>query len=456
MLCEKCHHCGLCEGDGLNAKNDASMRIVRSIILPFEPSEKDEFGLGIAIDIGTTTIVCASYSLCDEKQLSLVSQANKQRKYGSDVLSRIQFASNSPDGAKILHDTIALQINSLLSRLLSLTALKLSRGMRVQVSRVVVTGNTTMLSIALSKSLSSLSIAPFTPPSFFDMEVLYSDFIKDTKLPFSAIPLTTPLYFPPIISAFVGADTVCAMVATGFGLTSKPKMLADIGTNCEMAIQTKEGEIICTASSAGPAFEGGGVSFGMSATEGAIASSAIKDDTLGGKSIEYTVIGKGRAKGICGTGLLSVIHSFLELGLIDNYGTIQGENIEKILLRDGVSLLQDDIRSIQLAKAAVRTGLDYLSSYEKSEKNKSDMSLYLAGGFGTAVDISDVVSLGMIEPLLKDNAVAVGNAALAGSVAILLRDEYKMRAKEIAKKAKSVNLATIASFQDSFINNINF
>ena len=84
------------------------------------------------------------------------------------------------------------------------------------------------------------------------------------------------------------------------------------------------------------------------------------------------------------------------------------------------------------------------------------MSLYLAGGFGTAVNISDVVSLGMIEPLLKDNAVAVGNAALAGSVAILLRDEYKMRAKEIAKKAKSVNLATIASFQDSFINNINF
>lgn len=451
MLCEKCHHCGLCEGDGTNTNDDSSMRISLEGILPFVPScsEVQDSKVGFAIDIGTTTIVCSLYALSSERRIATVSQANVQRKYGSDVLSRIQFACQNENGSKLLHDSLVFQINSLLAQSLSIAAVNMPRGSRVDVRKIVITGNTTMLSFALSLNTSSLAISPFTPPSLFDIDITYADVLKDARVNFAAVPLETSVYIPSVISGFIGADTVCAMAALNFTNAEK-KIVADIGTNCEMAIQTAKGDIICTSASAGPAFEGGGVSAGMSACEGAIASSKIKSDELGSKAIEYSVIGNGRAKGICGTGLLSVIHSFLTLGFIDPYGTMQGDK-GALLLRDGISLLQSDIRSIQLAKAAVRTGLDFLLQYDKS-----DMPLYLAGGFGTAVNISDVAFLGMIPPFLTKKTIAAGNVALSGAVAILLRDEYRAVARTIVKKAKSINLAEANGFQDSFIANINF
>ena len=137
MLCEKCHHCGLCEGDGTNTNDDSSMRISLEGILPFVPvcSAVQDSKAGFAIDIGTTTIVCSLYALSSERRIATVSQANAQRKYGSDVLSRIQFACQNENGSKLLHDSLVFQINSLLAQSLSIAAVNMQRGSRVDVRK---------------------------------------------------------------------------------------------------------------------------------------------------------------------------------------------------------------------------------------------------------------------------------------------------------------------------------
>ena len=245
-----------------------------------------------------------------------------------------------------------------------------------------------MLSIAANVPVAALASYPFEPVSLFGNFYKLKDIVSDTRLPYFPIDPSTPVFIPACISAFVGADTVCAMLDSGFGLFDKKgRVLADVGTNCEMAIQTPSGKIICTSSAAGSAFEAAGIKEGMSACEGAIASSYIKNN-----NIFYRVIGGGKARGICGTGLLSVINSLVQTGKIEKNGAIVS-NLDYIELCDNVKLYQSDIRNFQLAKAAVYSGLSYLI---KEISFDEKYSLYLAGGFGTKLNVNEAINLKMI------------------------------------------------------------
>lgn len=455
MLCEKCHHCGLCEGDG-KSEDSSNMQISVDGLLPFEPcgGAIADARICIAVDIGTTTIAASSYAMSSEKRLSYVCAVNEQRSFGKDVLSRIAFSSEAHNGIlgqQILHEKIVLQINALLSKLISQTTFLLPRGFRVEVAEIAITGNTTMLSFAFNLDATPLATAPFTPPSLFGASFLYGDFLASVRVPFAPVPLSTPIFVPPCISAFVGADTVCALTACGFGADNSARMLADVGTNCEMAIQSSAGKITCTASAAGPAFEGYGISAGMSAASGAIADVSVHSDGLGGKALACSVIGGARAKGICGTGLLSALGAFLELGLLSFDGAISGD-ADRILLRDGVFLLQSDIRAVQLAKSAVKTGLDFL--LERAGENAGIQKFFLAGSFGTKLKITDAVKIKMIPSQLAPVALSAGNAALSGAAAVLLRKELRVCAKKIAENAECVNLAEVSDFQERFLSNL--
>jgi len=451
MICEICRHCGLCEGDGKSSA-DEKMTILSAGILPFKArgGEIADSKVCIAVDIGTTTIAAACYSLSTQECLESVSSVNPQRAFGNDVVSRIQFALSG--GAKKLRDCVVCEVNSLLSRLLAKTSLKLPRGFRPETTCLCITGNTTMLSLAFALDVSSLALAPFSPPSTFGKYFLYGDFISGARISFPALSPDTPLFVPHCAGAFFGADAICTLVACGFGKDDKVKIAADVGTNCEMALQLPTGKIICTASAAGPAFEGCGIEFGMSAKEGAIASAAIKDDGFGNKAFEFSVIGKTMAKGICGTGLLSALSVLLTLDLVDKSGEIKNES-GVILLRDGVTLSQKDIRALQLAKSAVKTGLDFL--VEKCPDGVA-VEFFLAGGFGTTMKIEDATSISMIPHRIEKNAVAAGNTALSGAAAIMLESEMKERALRIFKNAECVNLADLSDFQERFISNLDF
>lgn len=451
MICEICRHCGLCEGDG-KGSNDEKMTILSAGILPFKARGGDlaDSKVCIAVDIGTTTIAAACYSLSTQECIESVSSVNPQRAFGNDVVSRIQFALSG--GAKRLRDCVVSEVNSLLSRLLAKTSLKLPRGFRLEITCLCITGNTTMLSLAFSLDVSSLAFAPFNHPSTFGKDFLYGDFISGARLPFPAISPDTPLFVPHCAGAFFGADAICTLVACGFGADDSVKIAADVGTNCEMALQLQTGKIICTASAAGPAFEGCGIEFGMSAKEGAIAGAEIKDDGFGNKVAEFNVIGRGRAKGICGTGLLSSLSVLLSLDFVDKSGEIKSKN-SLLLLRDGVTLSQKDIRALQLAKSAVKTGLDFL--VEKCPENAA-IEFFLAGGFGTTMKIEDALAISMIPHRLEKNAVAAGNTALSGAASIMLESDMKARAEKIFKKAECVNLADLSDFQERFISNLDF
>ncbi|MCR5607233.1 MAG: ASKHA domain-containing protein [Treponema sp.] len=446
MLCKICHHCGLCEGDG-RFKNDESSMLIETNSALNNSIKNLDGKIGIAVDIGTTTIVASSYSFPACIKIADVAEVNAQRAFGADVISRIKYAKDS-SSLKKLHDVFIRQLSNIFTRLLASTNEKLARGCSIDVLRIVFCGNTSMLSIAMNIPVTSLASYPFEPASLFGDSYTLKDIISDSRLPYFPLKLSTPVFIPACISAFIGADTVCAMLDSGFGENAENgKVLADVGTNCEMAIQTPTGEIFCTSSAAGSAFEAAGIKEGMAACEGAIAASYIKDS-----NIFYRVIGGGKAKGICGTGLLSVINSLVQLGKIEKNGAI-ASNIDFIELCDNVKLYQADIRNFQLAKAAVYSGLSYLM---KNASHEDKYSLYLAGGFGTKLNVDEAVKLKMIPEFFNKNSFAVGNAALSGAAKLLFNDDLINRSNLIQQKAKSINLALEADFQNIFISSIDF
>ena len=309
--------------------------------------------------------------------------------------------------------------------------------------RIVISGNTAMESFVLGISAVSLAQFPFSLPSKFGFSVESNELGN-----FETIPPDCEFYFAPAIESFVGGDTVCAMIACGFLEKVENKFLADIGTNCELCVYSADSDkIFCASTSAGPAFEGYGIDCGISAQEGAIA----KVEFLKNNEIKCFVLGNGKAIGICGTGILSAISEFLKSGIIDFFGAfVSGK--EKIILQNEIYICQKDIRNFQLAKSAVLTGLEILS--EKSGCKSG--TLYLAGGFGSLLDIKDACAVKMIPSFLSEKTFAAGNASLCGASILLLNLGLRKSACELAENSVHVDLAQDKSFENLYIKNLNF
>ncbi len=372
------------------------------------------------LDIGTTTLALALVSLDDKKIIKVITRNNPQRLYGADVMTRIDYCrKNSVDS---LQTILIEEINKMVGNFYIPQSLKM-----------YVAGNTTMVHIFLGVDPSSIGVSPYTPT------FLESKCVKGEKIGLNVHEIISL----PSISAFVGADLVAGMNFTGMPSNHKYNLLIDLGTNAEVVLYSK-GNILCTAAAAGPCFEGANITCGMSATDGAIYSFAIKD-----KIPQIETIAKGDIKGICGTGLVDMISELVKIGEIDETGFMECE--EYYVTKD-VFLNQKDVRQFQLAKSAVCSAVMTLMnmaeiSFEDVEK------MFISGGFSAKINVDNACFVGLLPTELKEKCVPINNSSLLGAV------KYACEQNDLSQyvdNSKYVDLSTNAMFMDVFIENMEF
>lgn len=400
----------------------------------YDGTEKDI--LGFAVDVGTTTIAMRLYSLTDGALLASSCALNGQGAYGADVLSRIAYADKH--GHSAVHEGTIAQLGQMMREALAQAGAEADR-----VRRVVVTGNTTMLHFLAGLDPHGIGIYPFTPES------LFGETLSAREL-FPFLPEAAEVYLPRCISAYVGADVVCGLLAGGFGAGGEPRLLIDVGTNGEMVLETG-GELRCCATAAGPAFEGAQIFMGMTASDGAISRVAWEDG-----EIVYETVGGVPAKGICGTGLIGAVRAMLACGALDMTGAMNGEDNDVFRIADsGVVLTGKDIREVQLAKAAIAAGVDtLLDSAGLSPGGVGEV--LLAGGFGSAIDPADAMGIGLIPADFDGHVRAVGNVALSGAAAMMMSHEARRAAEKLALRTREVPLSTSAVFMDRYMEQMMF
>ena len=401
-------------------------RIVTDGILPsFEIAPSFE-RFGVAIDVGTTTIASKLYDTRGNV-LGETACLNPQKEWGADVISRIESALGGR--AVELTRVIRCAIDKIIYELSDKANISSK-----DIDGAVITGNTVMLSLLAGESVEPFSYAPFKAERLFGESILVK------KLELSSLAAETEVYFPPCISAFVGADTVCAVIAAGMCQNSVA-MLADIGTNGEIALWRNSRLSVCSTA-AGPAFEGVGISMGMRASSGAIDKVSIVNQRLCSH-----VIGGGLPLGICGSGLIDAVACMLDLEMLDESGSLEEENI---VVGGTVCVSQNDIRMLQLAKGAVCAGM--LTLIEAENTNPSDIQrLYIAGGFGSYLNKSSATRIGLIPKELSEKMQVVGNAALGGAAMLLLNEKERNNAFDLARKATTVELATSSVFVEKYM-----
>ncbi|MDF2684964.1 MAG: ferredoxin, partial [Clostridia bacterium] len=400
-------------------------------ILKFK--KEHENVIGVAVDIGTTTVAVRFYDLINGRHLFTQSAINAQKNYGADVMSRIEYALNNQDGDATLHNAITSQLNGMLNAFSKYSEIPLN-----DIAEIVIAGNTTMELLAAGYSIKSLGSLPFIPESFLDEYKYASELGYNTP--------SAQIYFMPAVGGFFGGDAVSVMVAMDFD-DEKPKFMVDIGTNGEMAISTGNGnDIFGCSTAAGPAFEGACIRFGTGSVEGAINKVILN----GNDKFTFKTIGDKPPIGICGSGLIDVTALSIKKCYIDETGRIdevlplfEGENSIP-LIADDIMVTQRDIREIQLAKAAICAGVKVIinSANKKTEKNLNIDDIFIAGGFGTALNLENAKIIGLLPPEYCDKAVTVGNAALQGAIMCLLSKNCRERAKALAKKVKLVDLSS--------------
>jgi uncharacterized 2Fe-2S/4Fe-4S cluster protein (DUF4445 family) len=399
--------------------------------IEFTPQE----GLGIALDLGTTTLVAQLVDLRDGQILAVETSLNPQARYGADIMSRIQLSVHEGK-QKALEDLIRGRTGQLV-KLVTRHALRDQPPLR----RVVVVGNTVMHHLFCGIDLEPLAGVPFEPKRL-GLEVFRA---SDLGWDVEGSP---EVRFLPCLGGFVGSDLLAGILATRVHLQESPTALLDLGTNGEIVIGSRD-RILCASTAAGPAFEGARISRGMRAASGAIAGVARESNRW-----RLRVLGGGTPTGICGSGLVDAVSVGLDLGLIQPSGKLEGGDSEWKLC-EPVSLTQKDIRELQLAKGAIAAGVRIL--LEELGLSPSDVRrVHLAGAFGNYVDRESARRIGLYSFPAESVEVA-GNAALHGAkLALFARDADESAYSEIRSLVQHVSLADSAHFQDLFVEAMTF
>ena len=402
--------------------------------------------VGMAADIGTTTVAVFFYNLITGRHLYTASCLNPQKAFGADVMSRIELCVNDSENVKILHGIIINALNVLANEFSQNTDIK-----KEFICDCVIAGNTTMQLLAHGLDPASLGASPFIPQSLFGCEVKSRDIGLN-------IPGNT--YFMPAIGGFLGGDITACLLSRDFDRIKHDAFLIDIGTNGEMALLSS-GKIIACSTAAGPAFEGAKIRFGTGSINGAIKSFKLED------GLKTETIGNAPPRGICGSGLIDAAAEFVRERLIDETGRIDEdyEGSYKNLIcdtQDGLSLAltedksiyltSRDIRELQLAKAAIRAGAITLLKSADSESAAG----FIAGGFGSAINLKSAAVLGLLPKELSFNAQAIGNAAGSGAVKCLLSRKNRTRAQKIADNVQVIDLSVNKIFEEEFIEGMMF
>jgi uncharacterized 2Fe-2S/4Fe-4S cluster protein (DUF4445 family) len=394
----------------------------------FTPRE----GLGIAVDIGTTTIVAQLLDLSSANVLSVRTALNPQARYGADIMSRISGAVLDGVQPKLV-ELVRKQVGKMIGGLL--TSHENSDG---EVRQVVLVGNTVMHHLFSNLDIAPLSYYPFESPN------LGSQHFKSRDLGWD-IPGDPPVTFLPCPGGFVGSDILAGVIATGLHEHTDYTCLIDLGTNGEIVVGNKE-RILCCSTAAGPAFEGAGISHGMRASTGAISEVDIEDGKL-----SCAVIGHVPPRGICGSGLVDAIARMLDLKMVGSDGLILGEN-DSIEVCPPITLTQLDIRQLQLAKGAIAAGVRILLR-EMGISSDDVKSVYLAGAFGNYVDSESARRIGLLS-FREDQIVPAGNTALRGAkMTLFLEPEVSAN---LQKRMVHIGLSTDPDFQDIFVEEMGF
>ncbi len=384
---------------------------------------------GAAIDIGTTTLAARLYD-AEGTLMAEAAAMNPQDTFGADVVTRMEAALKG-EGEQ-LATTIIGALDALLKELKQKTAISAIDGL-------VLTGNTVMLHLLTQTDPAPLSKAPFQADRLFGEE------IASEALGLKELAPGTSVYLPPCISAFVGADTVCAMLSSTFCDQNETRLLADIGTNGELALWHRGTLTVCSTA-AGPAFEGAGISMGMRGESGAIDQVTCQYGEL-----QAHIIGEGIPKGICGSGLVDAIACLLELEELDETGFLE----EDAVIAAPVALTAKDIRMVQLAKSAICAGIIALLTSAELTPGQVDR-FYIAGGFGEYLNLISAARIGLFPAELAGKVRVTGNGALSGAALLLLDRSCRTKAMELAKKAGHLELANDPTFAEEYMNGMMF
>lgn len=410
---------------------------------------------GLALDIGTTTVVGALTNLRTGAVEAVQSTLNGQAPHGADVISRISFTMMEPGGLDTLHANVVETVNALLDRLLAASGVA-----RENVYEAVAVGNATMIHLLLSIDPEPISVAPFIT-TFNEAAT-----VNATEIGLKLHP-NARLSTLPHIGAYVGADIVAGVLATGIarGEDDRLSLYIDVGTNGEIVLGSSR-RTLATAAPAGPAFEGAQIKCGMRASEGAIEGVTIRDD------VELQVIGgEVRPIGICGSGLVDAVAELVKVGLVDRSGRlarveqvrgnlpdaivdrlIEVNGVRSFLLttpEEGIVLTQPDIRALQFAKGAIGAGVQVLM--QRLEVTADDLyQVLLAGSFGSYINPASARAIGLVPWLPVERIVAVGNAAGEGAKIALLSFREREAASRIPDFIEYVELSGRPEFNDIF------
>jgi uncharacterized 2Fe-2S/4Fe-4S cluster protein (DUF4445 family) len=423
-----------------------------------EPGDTGSTAYGVAFDIGTTTVVAYLADLSSGRRLGASSELNPQRRFGADVISRIQHTVSEPDGLETMSRTIVDCANRLIARL--------AADHRLEPARIVAAsfaGNPTMIHFLLKLPARNLSVSPFIPVTTRLLKLRAAEL----NLDINPSGLATVL---PSVSAYIGADTVAAILASGMDRDSRITLLVDIGTNGEIVLGNADWLYACSAA-AGPAFEGANIRNGIGGVQGAI------DRVRFVPEFGFDTIGDAKPVGICGTGLVDAVAGMLDAGLLDETGRLnrecrQPEWRERLLKLDGqnafrlvepgesagnqaIVLTQKDIRELQSAKAAIAAGIKVLASRAGIGLDQVER-VCLAGGFGSYIHVESALRIGLFPAELRGKIEAIGNAAGEGAVAALLSESHLAACEQIKKRVRYIELSTCPEFNDFFIDSMVF
>jgi uncharacterized 2Fe-2S/4Fe-4S cluster protein (DUF4445 family) len=432
--------------------------VVGERLIDVEAGDTRDRILGISFDIGTTTVVATLIDLDSGNALAIESTINRQAPYGADVIARMGHAMTGEDAVQELRAAVLDTVDALIGGVCATAGVP-----REEVYELIVVGNATMLHLLLGVDPRSIALSPFVA-TFLEPQDLAAADVGVRIHPDGRVALF------PSIGAYVGADIVGDIVATGIVREPQRRLLVDVGTNGEIVVGSEE-RAVATAAPAGPAFEGGQILHGMRATEGAIEGVVLDRDAGG---IRLQIIGGDvEPRGICGSGLIDIVAQLRLAGLLKENGILlshdeafeQGhplaahlvdrEGIRAFALTDDVLLTQLDVRELQSAKGAIATGIEVAMDELGVEPGDLDEVL-LAGSFGTYIDPLSARVLGLVPPVSVDRIKAVGNTASEGAKMALMSFREREVAFELPGFVEYVELSGAADFNDRFIRNLAF
>ncbi len=427
---------------------------------------------GVAVDIGTTTLAVALVRRADGTSVDTRTRVNPQISFGADVISRIHAAEEGKaDAMRVtICEALLEEIETILVR----------NGIGYgDVETVVVVGNTTMLHLVQGYDVSGLGRVPFTPVTLsLEKKTMGEVFDVVPDWPLEEITAAVPVIILPGASTYVGADIVSGMFALDFDKNDKIVALIDLGTNGELVIGDRNRRLV-TSTAAGPALEGGNIRYGTASIKGAVSGVRLEKDESGLWQAEVERIGEytksgsydrsagrssdmtgGRelkvAPGICGTGVIDMVAELRRVGLADENGLLVDDYFEDgfpfAMRSDGTILAfaQEDVREVQLAKAAIRAGFEILCERFGITTDAID-KVYIAGGFGTFLHIDRAVAIGLLPETLADKTEPVGNTALTGAIRFLMEPEGEERLTALATGCETISLAEDDAFEKRYV-----